>query len=68
MRDGQLYFGTDQISSSQIAPRIREGVSSGAEHRVYLRADARVRYYVVKTVLEAVQSAGVEDISIFANE
>ena len=67
-RDGRLYLKADQISPSQLAARIRESLSSGCERRVYLRADARVRYDAVKPVLEAVQLAGVADISIFAHE
>ena|ERR1700733_10125830 len=67
-RDSRIYFGADAVSSAQLPARIRERLSSGSERRVYIRADARARYNTVKSVLDAIQSAGVEDISIFANE
>jgi biopolymer transport protein ExbD len=67
-RDGRIYFSTDEISSSQLPVRIRERLGSGSERRVYIRADPRVRYDFVEPVLEAVQLAGVADVSIFANE
>jgi biopolymer transport protein ExbD len=67
-RDGRVYFRTDEISSSQLPARIRECLNSGSERRIYLRADARVRHGYVKPVLEAVQSSGVGDVSIFASD
>ncbi len=67
-RDGRVYFSTDEISFSQLPARIRECLSSGSERRIYLRADARVRYDFVRPVLEAVQSTGVTDVSIFASQ
>lgn len=67
-RDGRIYFRTDEISSSQLPARIRECLNIGSERRIYLRADARVRYDYVRPVLEAVQSSGVGDVSIFASD
>lgn len=67
-RDGRIYFRADHISSPELPARIRKNLAKGSERRVYLRADSRVRYDFVKPVLEAVQSAGVTDVSIFANE
>lgn len=67
-RDGRVYFQTDEISSSQLPARIQGCLNGGSERRIYVRADARVRYDFVKPVLEAVQSAGVTDISIFASD
>jgi biopolymer transport protein ExbD len=67
-RDSRIYFGADAVSSAQLPARIRERISSGSERRVYIQAHARARYDAVKSVLDAIQAAGVEDVSIFADE
>lgn len=67
-RDGNVYFRSETLSPQELTPRIRQCLRTGSERRVYLRADARVRYEAVKPVLEAIQSAGVEDISVLTDE
>lgn len=67
-RDGKVYFDGDRVLPQELALRIRQCLRTGSERRVYLRADARVPYDAVKPVLEAIQSAGVEDISVLADE
>ena len=67
-RDGNVYFRSETLSPQELAPKIRQCLRTGSERRFYLRADARVRYEAVKPVLEAIQSAGVEDISVLTDE
>jgi biopolymer transport protein ExbD len=38
-------------------------VARGAEKKIYIRADERLRYVSVREVLAAVRSAGVEKIA-----
>jgi biopolymer transport protein ExbD len=67
-RDGRIWFDRDQITRDQLPARIRERLSHGAEHRVYIRADARAKYGTVVQVLDGVRSAGVEDIAFLVDE
>src|ERR1700756_3419985 len=67
-RDGNVYFRSERVLPQELAPKIRQCLRTGSERRVYLRADARVRYEAVKSVLEAIQSAGVEDIFVLTDE
>lgn len=66
LRDGTMYFGNYKTKPSDLPTQIREGVRRGAENRVYIRADARVRYRTVLKVLDAIRSAGVEKIAFLA--
>jgi biopolymer transport protein TolR len=61
-REGKVFFRTDPVSVEQLPAKIREGVSQGAERKVYIKADARAKYGWVKEVLDSVQSSGVEKI------
>jgi biopolymer transport protein TolR len=62
-RSGQLYFGYLRVVQGQLPALIREGLRDGAEHRVYIFADARASYGDVRRTLEAVKQAEVEHIT-----
>jgi biopolymer transport protein ExbD len=63
LRDGRVYFGLLGILVGELPDQIRAGLHGGAENRVYLSADARVRHSDVKKTLDAVRLAGVEHVS-----
>lgn len=63
LRDGSIYSGKGRTKPGDLPEQIREGVGRGAEKKIYIRADARVRYRTVLEVLDAVRSAGVERIA-----
>jgi biopolymer transport protein ExbD len=62
-RDGNLYFGSERIDSGDLPDQIRRGVRAGAEDRVYLLVDSRIKYADVKPVLNEIGLAGVKNIS-----
>ena len=64
-RRGDLFFNNDRTSSDQLSGLIRQQLGYGAEKRVYIRADARARYIYIQEVLDAIQSAGLQDVSFF---
>jgi biopolymer transport protein ExbD len=66
LRDGTLYFGNDKTRPGDLPAQIRAGVGHGAEKKIYIRADARVRYRTVLEVLDAIRSTGVEKIAFLA--
>jgi biopolymer transport protein ExbD len=63
LRDGTMYFGRHKTRPGDLPAQIREGVARGAEKKIYIRADERLRYVSVREVLAAVRSAGVEKIA-----
>ena len=66
LRDGSIYFGTGRTRPANLPRQIRESVGRGAEKKIYIGADARVRYRTVLEVLDAVRSAGIEKIAFLA--
>ena len=62
-RDGRYFFGGTQIVVGDLAERVRAGVRGGAERRVYLRVDRRVRYSKVAAVADEIRRGGVGRIS-----
>lgn len=67
-RDGKVFYGNELTNSGELSAKIRQSLSKGAERRVYVRADARVRYRAVLDVLEGVRSAGIENVSFFVEQ
>jgi len=67
-RDGKVYFRNVPISAEDLPDQIREGLRSGAEKKVYFRADARARYGDVKQVLIEIRRAGIENVCFLAGK
>jgi len=68
-RDGQIYMGTGRISSADVAAKIQERLKDrDVERKVYVVADMRARWGVVKGVLEGVRSAGVLRIAFLVDQ
>ncbi len=62
-RDGKLYFGREKINPGELPDQLRADVRAGAENRVYLLVDSRIKYADVKPVLNEIGAAGVKNIS-----
>ena len=67
-RDGKMYIGRDPVVAESLPPRIREGLARGAERKIYIKADAQVKYGYVKEVIDGVHDAGVEKIGFIAEQ
>ena len=65
--NGNVRLGETVIRSlDQLPIQIQDAVSHGSERKVYIHADAHVRYRDVRVVLSAVRSAGIENVAFFA--
>jgi biopolymer transport protein ExbD len=66
-RDGRFFFLDYRVEPEDLAGRIREAVSNGSEKRVYMIVDARAKYGDVKSALDAVRGAKLENVSFLVN-
>jgi biopolymer transport protein ExbD len=60
---GTTYFGDLKIAPGDLPEKIREGLQNGAERRIYLYVDDRVRYSDVKQVIDEISLAGVTNVT-----
>jgi len=67
-RTGDVFCGRQLVRPEQLAPLIRKNVNSGSERKAYIRADSRTYYSNVKQVVDAVQAAGLVEISFLAEQ
>ena len=56
-RDGAVYFNNEKIILGELPERLRKGLEKGSERRVYVRAEPRTRYSVVKKTLQVIREA-----------
>jgi biopolymer transport protein TolR len=66
--DGPVYFGVEQISPAGLAEKVKGGLSSRTEKKLYVKADARTPYANVVKVLDALRTAGVEAPNLLTSQ
>ncbi len=65
-RDGRVYFRNTQVQAKSLPALIRGAVQEGAEKKVYLEADARVKYGAAAAVVNEIGKAGIREICVLA--
>lgn len=62
--DGATYLGVDRLSTSALADRVRNILSTRNERTLYIKADARVPYARLVEVMDAVRNSGVDGLTL----
>ncbi len=68
MRDGKVFFGTDQIQVDQLTQKVKDRLANRADKRVFIRSDARAKFGAVVEVVDNVRSAGVDDLGLLTDQ
>jgi biopolymer transport protein ExbD len=68
MRDGKVFFGSDQISPDQLSNKVKDRLVNRVDKRVFVRADARTKYGNVVEVVDNVRSAGVDQLGLLTEQ
>jgi len=66
-RDGHTYLGAEQIALSDIGPQITDKLANKTSKQVYMRADARAPYGKVMDAIDAIRTAGVEQLGLLTD-
>jgi biopolymer transport protein ExbD/biopolymer transport protein TolR len=67
-RDGSIFFDTQKVGPEELTDKVKERLSSRADKRVYVRADARAKYKAVVEVVDNVRSAGVDQLGLLTEQ
>jgi biopolymer transport protein TolR len=60
----EVFLGNDQINVNVIADKLREKIRDPQGQAIYVRADENVPFGVFATVMDAVKSSGISNVSI----
>jgi biopolymer transport protein TolR len=68
-RDGQIYFGSDQITVDALTTKVKERLASNSQNKqVYVKTDRRARFGALVQVVDAVRAAGVDDMGLLTDQ
>jgi biopolymer transport protein ExbD len=67
-RDGKVYLGQDQTQLSSLGSQVRDRLENKTNKTVYFRADQRAHYGTVEDAIDAVRTAGVEEVGLLTEQ
>jgi biopolymer transport protein ExbD/biopolymer transport protein TolR len=67
-RDGGVFLGQDKTSISELGAQVRDKIADKPGKTIYIRADARAQYRAVEDAIDAVRTAGVEDVGLLTQK
>jgi biopolymer transport protein ExbD/biopolymer transport protein TolR len=67
-RDGGVFLGQNKTSVDQLGVQVREKLADKPGKTIYIRADARAQYRAVEDAIDAVRTAGVEDVGLLTQK
>jgi biopolymer transport protein ExbD/biopolymer transport protein TolR len=67
-RDGGVFLGQDKIAVDELGPRVRDKLADKPGKTIFIRADSRAQYRAVEDAIDAVRTAGVEDVGLLTQK
>ena len=67
-RDGGVFLGQNKTSLDQLGVQVREKLADKPGKTIYIRADARAQYLAVENAIDAVRTAGVDDVGLLTQK
>jgi len=63
-RDSKVYLGQDQVTLADLGSKVANQLQNKMDKTVYFRADERSHYGTVEDAIDAVRTAGVEEVGL----
>ena len=63
-RDGGVFLGQDKVATDDLGRLVQDKLSDKPGKTIFIRADARAQYRAVEDAIDAVRTAGVEDVGL----
>jgi biopolymer transport protein ExbD/biopolymer transport protein TolR len=60
----RVYLGNDPVNINQIGSQLRQKIRDPRGQSIFVRADENVPFGAFATVMDAVQSSGITNVSI----
>ena len=67
-RDGGVFLGQDKVAVSELGARVRDKISDKPGKTIYVRADARAQFRAVEDAIDAVRTAGVDEVGLLTQK
>ena len=67
-RDGGVFLGQNKIATSELGAQVREKLADTPGKQIFIRADARAQFRAVEDAIDAVRTAGVDEVGLLTNK
>jgi biopolymer transport protein TolR len=67
-RDGGVFLGQDKIAVSELGTRVRDKIADKPGKTIFVRADARAQFRAVEDAIDAVRTAGVDEVGLLTQK
>jgi len=67
-RDGGVFLGQNKIATSELGNTVREKLADRPSQTIFIRADARAQFRAVEDAIDAVRTAGVDEVGLLTNK
>jgi|ERR1700733_3128494 biopolymer transport protein TolR len=67
-RDGGVFLGQNKIALTELGPAVQQRLADTPGKTIYVRADARAQFKAVEDAIDAVRTAGVDDVGLLTQK
>jgi biopolymer transport protein ExbD/biopolymer transport protein TolR len=67
-RSGDVFLGQNKIAVTELGGLVREKLSEKSGKTIFVRADARAQFRAVEDAIDAVRTAGVDDVGLLTQK
>jgi biopolymer transport protein ExbD/biopolymer transport protein TolR len=67
-RDGRVFLGQDRVVLADLGGKVRDKIADKQTKQIFVRADSRAQFRAVEDAIDAVRTAGVDDVGLLAQK
>ena len=67
-RDGSVFLGQNKIALSDLGIKVRDKLADTPGKTIFFRADSRAQYRTVEDAIDAVRTAGVDEVGMLTQK
>jgi len=68
-RDGKVFLDLEQVATpADLGPKVQERLEGRANKQIYIKADRGAKYGIVVEVVDAVRTAGVDQVGLLTEQ
>lgn len=67
-RDGGVYLGQDRVATTELGAKVSDKLANTPGKTIFVRADARAQFRAVEDAIDAVRTAGVDEVGLLTQK
>lgn len=67
-REGKIWLDVEQVSIETLGPKVQDKLANRSNKEIFIKADQAAKYGVVVEVVDAVRTAGVDQVGLLTEQ